>query len=750
MAVAPIKRRAVLMAYAIVALAAMAIVAWQLQLWERDLRVPIVYAGDAIDIAAHLKSLIEHGTHVHHPSLGAPGDGIMYDYPVSEPFHLWVMYGLVWFGLEIGTAMNVYYLLGFPLAAVCMMFVLRHFGIGVGPAGLAGLLYACLHYHFARGLPHVHLASYYMIPPMMMVVLWIMQRGSIFFVGAEHRRTRVPISLLITLVIATATLYYAVFACYLLLVAGLAGAAVHRSLRPLVSCGLLILTIATVFFASTIEARAYQQEHGRNPTLVRHRQPQQVEELSLKITQLLLPVTDHRVDSIAFLKKVYNRNQAFGAPATEADMASLGLIGSLGFLAMLCVILFRWRSPLNLDEPPKQSLTRDLSILNLALVLLGTQGGIGMVFAVLVSPEIRAYNRVSVVIAFCAFFVVAIGLDFVRKRLGRTRAGTVAFHTCLLALLGVGLLDQIPKHRSRAEDRDLIRLDIQRFESDREFMRAVGTTMPRGSMIFQLPHHGFPEIAPPRGVRMAPYDQLLPYFHSTGFRWSYGSIRGRGTDAWLKKVAGSDSADQFLKAIAFAGFTGLWIDSFGFTEDEYAGISLVLKSTLDAPKLKSPDGRFDFFDLRAVFAKDKATMGADAWDRGRRATLPVYPFFSVGFFGPELSPDGPFRWAETEADLYFQNPLPIPRRIRLHMNIVSATGSGRLVIRGGGREGEQIVELGSKPVAFERVIDIPAGSSNVALRFSCDAQHSRIGDDLRLLAFRVSDVRTSELTGSER
>lgn len=49
-----------------------------------------------------------------------------------------------------------------------------------------------------------------------------------------------------------------------------------------------------------------------------------------------------------------------------------------------------------------------LSELNISMVLLGTIGGLGSMFAFFVSPMLRAYNRISIFIEYVSILAVAL------------------------------------------------------------------------------------------------------------------------------------------------------------------------------------------------------------------------------------------------------------------------------------------------------------------------------------------------------
>jgi phosphoglycerol transferase len=117
------------------------------------------------------------------------------------------------------------------------------------------------------------------------------------------------------------------------------------------------------------------------------RGPGEAESYGLKISQLLLPITLHRINFFDRLKRFHNANSM----VSENDSSSLGIVGSIGFLGLLAQLLYRKEL-----VPGASGLFHDLSVLNIFSVLLGTIGGFGLLFALYVSPGIRCYNRISV------------------------------------------------------------------------------------------------------------------------------------------------------------------------------------------------------------------------------------------------------------------------------------------------------------------------------------------------------------------
>ena len=92
----------------------------------------------------------------------------------------------------------------------------------------------------------------------------------------------------------------------------------------------------------------------------------------------------------------------------ENLMASLGVYGAIGFLFLLLLLFIK-------NEKMTVLLTR-LSYLNIASVLLGSIGAFGSVFAIVISPKIRGFNRISIFILFFSLFAILIILSTIKER----------------------------------------------------------------------------------------------------------------------------------------------------------------------------------------------------------------------------------------------------------------------------------------------------------------------------------------------
>lgn len=716
-------------AYPSVAILSLVLVVLLMRLWQADLRIPLTYHAEAIFNAVLVKGVLEQGWHLSHPTLGAPASLDMRDVPMSDNnlhFAVIKLLGLATSGYA--QAMNLFFLLTFPLTALSALYVLRQFGLAVGPSLCGSVLYTFLHFHFTRGQHHLFLAAYYLVPLAVMVALWIMA-GAVSLVGEGGRRwdwrrnrPKLIASVVICVLIASSGVYYAFFACFFLLVAGAVAALRQRQPRSLALPLALVALTSAVLTAHFGPSLLHVYQHGDTPMV--RRSPIEAETHALRISQLLMPATGHRLSGVARLKDAFNARHDFN----ESADASLGVVGSLGFLTLLGWLVFKVREGTTRDEDRASRLLHDVSILNLSAVLLATIGGFGALVALVISAKIRAYNRVSVFIAFFSLMAVVAGLDYLYRWHGQRRGRRAAFVVGLVVLLTLGVLDQtsgraIPKYERIAAE----------YRSDAAFVHQVQATLPPGAMIFQLPVIPFPEHPPVHG--MHDYDHARGSLHTSHLRWSYGAMKGRAGEVWQKWVA-AQPPPQLLETLAAAGFLGLYLNRDGYA-DRGAALSAEIESRLGRPPLRSENGRLLFFDLTAYHEQLRGQTTPALWEAKREAALhPLLMVWHNGCSDLEGTPAHNFRWCSAAGTWQLTNGGRHAKRVTLEMSFVS-NHEGNLWITGP-LLSEQL-RIGLTPRAFSRTISVPPGQHTLA--FACDAPRVLVAGDRRELVFRVVNFK---------
>jgi phosphoglycerol transferase len=693
-----------------------------LQIWKANLRVPFDYGGDAMLMALWLKTTVDHGWTLLNTRLGAPGGLDLHDFPPqADHLHLLLIKMMSWLSSDWALLFNVYFLLGFPLIAAASFAVLRHFRVAVGPAAVASLLYAFLPCRLLKGEVHLYLDTFFQVPLGILVALWVCsddpplpRPGR----GLQRIRGRPAAAVAICVLVAVTGVYFAFFTGILLVVGGAWASLVRRTWRNTLAgvalAGIIILGLT----AGTLPTLVDWSKHGRNPHVaVRHHA--ESEFYGMKVAQLLLPATGHRVPALRHLKERYDAS----APSNvESAVTSLGAVASTGFLALLGLILLGSRG-----SRPRDDLLRKLAVLNLVAVLVGTVGGFGSLFALLVTPQIRAYSRMNVVIAFLSLFALVLLAERISERW--RRMATLALPLVLL----LGLLDQV----TPAAVRPYAHIQAA-YRRDADFIHAIEANIPPGAMVFQLPYHSFPEAGPQE--RAHDYEQLRAYLHSRLLRWSYPTMQGRSGDAWASAVSQLDAA-RLVETLGDAGFHGILVDRYGYPHSG-AQLEGALRDLLEIEGIVSADGRQAFFSLSTYTERSHAGKTQDELRQRRELALkPLLLLWGSGFFGQERWNDARFRWCSGSCELIIENGRDVELEASLTMTVAAARPPAELIIEGGLlSERLRLIEGGTR---LARTLRVPPGRHTIRLR--SDGKPAIAPGDQRRLIWRADNTVLEEI-----
>jgi hypothetical protein len=552
---------------------ALALAVVVLELWNADLRAPFAYTGDATLNLLFIKDVLENPWHFENSSLGAPNDLELYDYPVIDGETLNLLLFRV---LGVGTSdpalvMNLFFLLTFPLVALTAYIVLRRLPVSRGIALVIALLYALLPYHFQRGEVHLFLAAYYAVPLGAYLALAVFRGDNLF-----GRRRALLTTAVMCAVIATASGsgYYVVFTVLLVAVAALLAFLVRRERATLVAGGAVVAAIAAVFLLQLAPTVVYRAVNGANDEVAK-RYWFESENYSLRLTNLLLPVDGHRIDALARWKDEYTAQ----IPQNEARSATLGVVASVGFVWLVAVAV---AAAAGAGRRYRLGLHAGLAVLTVVAVLFATTGGFSTFFAV-VWPQIRAWNRLSVFIAFFSLAAVALLLGQLERRVR-----TPLFAALLAGLLALGVYDQTTKAYVPAYD-----AVEAAWEEDDAFFAGLDDRLPDDAMVVQVPYEPFPE--PPQPTFMGGYESAKAYLHSDDdLQWSWGAMKGRPED-WAEAIQGKPAA-EVVTAARREGFAAILLDRAALggvaaaTEAEY-------RAAVGTAPVQIPSGRYVLFEL---------------------------------------------------------------------------------------------------------------------------------------------------------
>jgi phosphoglycerol transferase len=717
-----------------------------LNLGDAPLHVPWNTNGDGLLNLAVVKGLVQHGWYFTNSSLGAPFHQEQYDYSAFDGDNLQFL--ILRIGSVVisdpGALINVYYVIGYPLIAGLTFLVLRALGVSRPVALVGGVLYTLLPYHFEQASGHLFLGDYFAVPGAAWMVLQVLTDQPILpplegKTGVRRwLRPRTAVVAAICIAAGASTLYYAVFTIMLLGLSALLRGLASRSWRALLPGLGAAVAVGLVLLVNLAPPLLYQHRHGSDEAIAR-RSPAESEVYSTSLTQLVLPIRNHRIGALA---RLTDRHTSTTPVPSEIGM-HLGFLMAAALIGLLILLVVRTLRGPPATESPRTRLAGGTAIAAGLAFLLGTFGGVGALVAYVLSPQIRAYNRITPFIAFFALVGLVLVLDAARDRIRAraarrergTRLGVALVGTFLLAVTVLGILDQTPNARAHYEGQ------IAAWTDDGRFIARVEQALPKNSMILQLPFHAFPETQP-TGT-MSDYDLFAGYVHSRNLRWSYGAMKGRPED-WTS-IAASRPLPEVLRAAVAAGFAGVYIDRNGYDDHGVAVEKTVRRVLGGGPALAGDDrGQLVVYSTQALAARQQQTLSAA--QRAQMADQLVRPTgltFGAGTYGTEPAPDGStFNWISADGKIQVSNPSSKPRELVFQAIAKAAPGSMSITPPG---RGSQRFDFTSGPVRVKIAFTAPPGTSTIAIHADSPNQGAPPDTrDLRVQLFGAAVTSASD------
>jgi phosphoglycerol transferase len=486
----------------------------------------------------------------------------------------------------------------------------------------------------------------------------------------------------------------------------------------------VIALIGASFALCHAPAVVYPLLHGAND-VVGARAPAETELFALTLAHMVIPRPEHRLERLAIRGRAYDVSSPL--PRGEGFTASIGSVATVGLAIALVVLL---ATGLGAAASVRRRRIAAAGAAALVAFLIGTTGGGSTLIAYELSAQVRAWNRLSLVIAFAALLTIALGLTALGDRL-RARGRPRWILGVLAAVVGVvGILDQ-----TAPTDAPNYAAIGAAWRADEDFVSAMQARFPADTKVVQLPYMSYPEHGPVNGL--ADYDLFKGYLHSEDLRWSYGAIRGRPAD-WLAQHE-LLAPERLATAAAAAGFGAVYLDRAGYADGGAAAAAALETLTGPGNSAFSADRRLQFFDLRPA-----AERLADLTGRSERAQLkaallrPVRLGFGAGF-AKVISGETGFRWAGSDARLTLDNP-----RGRLSARFVAQLFGGAatpsavtITLPGGARRSFSVTDQGL-PVSLPMAVEPGAATVRVQTDGPPAPNPAGVDRDLRL---RIAGAR---------
>lgn len=638
--------------------------------------------------------------------LSAPLEFNLYDFPM--PFFaiwLYIMF-LSLFSQDPVVVFNIFYLSSYFISSFTMYYVLRKLRVNIYLSVAISLLYTFLPFHFWR-LPHTFYGTYFFIPIWAYFLLLLHNKKPLFFKrDTSERKYSIDFSkkniiiFSILLISSTWNFYFTFFFAGFILMMSISSY-IYNKTRYHIYSGIIFFMAAVIPFGlNMLPYKIYEIENGKNIS-VAQRDPISAETLGYKIAPTIFPVFKHQNETLSdFSVSYHHQSRLFN----ESNDSTLGVIGAIGFLILIGAFFF---------QSKKSSIISRLSKLNMFGYLVATVGGFGTVFAYLVTPQIRGYNRISMFMAAFAFITIALVINrLINKKVSRKVYRRFLFIPLSLFIIVFGIWDMTSPIQSYKP----IESFTKEYISDKNFIEKVEKTFntKENIMVAQYPYINYPEH--PGINKMGGYEQFYGYIFSDFIHWSVGSVRGRNNDSWWYHLNEKPLQGQ-IKTLETAGFSGLMINRNGY-KDNGEEIEKELIKILNVKPIVSENKKISFFKLTP---------------KGNEIVLE--PIFKM--FYPWEGGYGKFRWATNDASIDFLSNIEnkkkeisfslgtlIDREIKLEFN-------GKVLDTFTLKAGV------SKMVKYDLVLD----KGNNKLKFITDkpAITPPNSNDTRLLSFSISN-----------
>ncbi len=591
-----------------VSVIACALAAVLYRLWDAPLHRPATYLdGDMNQTETTVRTIIQSGWIFNQPRLGAPFGQVNYDFPQGgESLQYLLIKLLSLFTSSSGLIVNLYFFAGFGLVAAVVHLVLRHLRFAPLVSAALALPYAFLPFRLFHNEAHLSRTTYLSVPLACLLLVWLPAWRQRFLrepslgppAGWRHnlRWPRVAAALACCLMVGMWETMATAFALVLIFTASVVGAIRWHEWRRLVVGAIGCIGIGLGFVLLSLPSLWYWHVHGKNPDAGK-RIVAEAELYGLKINRLILPSDGSRLH---VMQIIATKSQA-RTPVISEGGQSIGVLFTLGLVGALYAAVAGVRQLRSAGEfdlraaDDREALREVLGLTTVSAILLATVGGFSTVLALAGFGQVRTWNRISLFIAFFALLQVAIWIERgTRWAGGRLRWSPPLVAVATVVVCALALADGPPVQHP---DYPSV---VAQSRNDHAIVDQIENLMPAGSAIIEVPPVVYPEAYPPG--RMRDYDPLRPYLadEKGRLRWSYGRVRGRPEADWQRKLATGDQVLADLPALLGMGFTGLWVDSYGYIKTP--AIPGRIRQALHEQPITSPDGRFQFFDLRPLRA----------------------------------------------------------------------------------------------------------------------------------------------------
>ena len=548
---------------------------------------PAYLTEDHLFLLSGAKSLIKGYGFRFDPQLGYPQPRDWLYFPSFDAAYK----AIGWLAARLTTSpfvlVHLFYIAGLSAMACAYYWTLRRLGISAWLAVVGSLAAVVTPYLEERFYFHDGLALSFSVPLGFGLALVI---GRDAATASLRTFFRDPLVLLAVLVIGVSGLYYAFYSVMIAVFIGLATGIGERKVFPVIAALLIaeLVLVLLVLSGYGLDFLTLLKSSGGAPQVQRYAFEQLYYGLNLAGAG----------DRFTFLHKV-----AVGVadtkrltPILEGDRGAWPALPLTLAILAAPLIAAAGQTRLRTVQGPAAAKLR-LAVLCAAavvfLLLFGARGGLGYLFNLIATPQIRSDARVMPFLTFGAVVILCLFAEMTRDSDRRwiRWAGPIAI---ALALLG-GTIGSIGV-AARVQSATLADPKVQALRTSVQGLLAAKDRAGLQTVL-QLPVLSWPEAFLPRPGYSA-YQQQLPYIfdrRDSATRWSYGANENQAGFKRLKaQTAGLDGLDGRARGM---GFDSILVDKRAYDPKVLAGVQAAVAAQAGAPCRLYEDQNYALYGL---------------------------------------------------------------------------------------------------------------------------------------------------------
>jgi hypothetical protein len=493
---------------------------------------------------------------------------------------------------------NLLVLLSFPLVAALAYLVIRMTGLQ-GPLAIAlAVAFAVIPFHWGRALGHTYLSTLYSAVVGLALVLLIatgtferLWRGR----SGWPRIGMLAVVAVMCIVVAWTGVYYVAFTLILGVFALIWRFALRARLSSIAVDAIPLIGTAVLavigFIPSLLTVRV-------DPPLASlgERTPFESVTYAGNLLMAMLPIPQSQLPRLGYY------NEAVLKVLNEAPYGESSVITNFGTWVssaalvtfVVALVLRSRRTPTPSEAPVGLGLVAYLTVVT---VLFFVPWGLNLLFAEVVTAQIRAWNRLLPFLLL--LFILGAAAALHRTRIATRWAFAVPI---ALALLAITAVDTV--YPFRAAYAGSVAEAGEATRAARAYASDVNAAIPADCGVLQLPYMAYPEHGLERGVN--DYDHFWTSITNPGKEWSYGAVRNTDASIWAAQLP-QVPTDAQMDLLRGAGFCAIHLDTRGYVIEALPPLQADLTARLGDPVATGFDGAWELYGLGAPAAGTPAT-----------------------------------------------------------------------------------------------------------------------------------------------